>query len=133
LTDSDINDSFMFDSNDEFFVFSESNNIDLDKISKIFKINISCNNSTSNVNENCNNNKNNFNKDESYENYITKKCSSKNLCYICKCLNINNFENTLNQKVIGVPPIYKEYIEVFNESNCDILPPNREYDCEIRL
>ena len=53
--------------------------------------------------------------------------------YICKCLNISNFENTLNQKVIGVPPIYKEYIEVFNERNCDILPPHREYDCEIRL
>jgi len=131
--DSDINDSFMFDSDDEFFVYSDSNNIDLDKLSKICKINNSCNNSSTNVNEICNNNKNNFNKDESYENYISKKCSLKNLCYICKCLNISNFENALNQKVIGVPPLYKEYIEVFNERNCDILPPHREYDCEIRL
>ena len=72
--DSDINDSFMFDSDDEIFVFSDSNNIDLDKLPKICKINNVCNNFNLNVNENCNN-KNDSNKDENNENYINKKCS----------------------------------------------------------
>ena len=49
------------------------------------------------------------------------------------CLKISNFENKLNQKIIGIPPIYDNYVEVFNERNCNVLPPHREYDCEIRL
>ena len=32
-----------------------------------------------------------------------------------------------------MPPIYKDFIKVFNERNCNILPPHREYDCEIKL
>ena len=32
-----------------------------------------------------------------------------------------------------MPPIYKNYAEVFNERICDVLPPHRKYDCEIRL
>jgi len=42
--DRDIKDSFMFDSDDDIFVFSDSNNIDLDKLPNICKINNSCNN-----------------------------------------------------------------------------------------
>jgi len=34
----------MFDSDDDIFVFSDSNNIDLDKLPNICKINNSCNN-----------------------------------------------------------------------------------------
>jgi len=55
------------------------------------------------------------------------------LCNICKYLYIINIEYDLNQKTIGVPPIYKDFIEVFNERNCNILPPHREYNCEIKL
>jgi len=125
--DSDVNDSFMFDNDDEIYEFSDSNNINLDELNKICKIDVLCNN----VTKNCNHN-DNLNKDENKK-YISKKCSVKNLCCICNCLKISNFENKLNQKIIGIPPIYKNYAEVFNERNCDILPPHREYDCEIRL
>ena len=55
------------------------------------------------------------------------------MCCICNCLKISNFENKLNQKIIGIPPIHKNYAEVFNERNCNVLPPHRKYDCEIRL
>jgi len=97
--DSDVNDSFMFDNDDEIYEFSDSNNINLDELNKIFKIDVLCNK----VTKNCNND--NLNK---YENkkYISKKCSVKNLCCICNCLKISNFENKLNQKIIGIPPMY---------------------------
>eukprot|EP00833_Pecoramyces_ruminatium_P013136 jgi/Orpsp1_1/1187168/evm.model.d7180000055902.1 len=93
--DSDINDSFMFDSNDEIYKFSDSNDIKLDKLNKIYKIDVLC----KNVIKNCNYN-DNLNKDENKKN---------------------------------IPPIYKNYAEVFNERNCDILFPHHKYDCEIRL
>ena len=101
--DSDVNDSFMFDNDDEIYEFSDSNNINLDELNKICKIDILCNN----VTKNCNHN-DNFNKDENKK-YISKKCSVKNLCYICNCLKISNFENKLKQKIIGIPPIYNNY------------------------
>jgi len=89
----------MFDNDDEIYEFSDSNNINLDELNKIFKIDVLCNK----VTKNCNND--NLNK---YENkkYISKKCSVKNLCCICNCLKISNFENKLNQKIIGIPPMY---------------------------
>ena len=37
------------------------------------------------------------------------------------------------EKSVTVPTPYLKYSEVFNEKNCNILPPHREYDCEIRL
>ena len=74
--DSDVNDSFMFDNNDEIYEFSDSNNIKLDELNKICKIDVLCNN----VTKNCNHN-DNLNKDENKK-YISKKCSVKNLCYI---------------------------------------------------
>eukprot|EP00833_Pecoramyces_ruminatium_P009854 jgi/Orpsp1_1/1183886/evm.model.c7180000087119.1 len=125
--DSDVNDSFMFDSNDEIYEFSDSNNINLDELNKICKIDVLSNNVTKNYNYN-----DYLNKDENKK-YISKKCSLKNLCCIYNCLNISNFENELNQKIIGIPLIYKNYAVVFNERNCDVLPPHCEYYCEIRL
>jgi len=85
--DSDINDSFTFDSDDEVFEFSDNNNIDLDRLFSISKIDNSCKNLNFNVNDKCKDS----NKDESNENYINKKCTIKYLCHICKCLNISNF------------------------------------------
>eukprot|EP00833_Pecoramyces_ruminatium_P007661 jgi/Orpsp1_1/1181693/evm.model.c7180000078227.2 len=78
--DSDVNDSFMFYSDDEIYEFSDSNNINLDELNKICKIDVLCNN--------------------------------EYLLFI---------------------KIYKRLSEVFNERNCDVLPPHCEYDCEIRL
>ena len=83
--DSDVNDSFMFDNDDEIYEFSDSNNINLDELNKICKIDVLC----KNVTKNCNHN-DNLNKDESKK-YISKKCSVKNLCCICNCLKISNF------------------------------------------
>jgi len=125
--DSDINDSFMFDSDDEIYEFSDSSNINLDRLFDICNLNNSCNT----VVNKCNNNE--LNKDDKDKNYIKTNGVLKNLCKIGKRLYTNNNENDLNQKVIGVPPIYKDFIEVFNEKNCNILPPHREYDCEIKL
>ena len=97
--DSDVNDSFMFDNDNEIYEFSDSNNINLDELNKICKIDVLC----KNVTKNCNHN-DNLNKDENKK-YISKKCSVKNLCCICNCLKISNFENKLNQKIIGISPI----------------------------
>jgi len=98
----------------------------LDKLYTICNLSNSCNN----VVNKCNNK---LNKDDDVTNYIKTKSVLKNLCNICICLYISNIENDLNQKIIGVPPIYKDFIEVFNERNCNILSPHREYDCEIKL
>jgi len=93
----------MFDNDDEIYEFSNSDNINLDELNKICKIDVLC----KNVTKNCNHN-DNFNKDKNKK-YISKKCSVKNLCYICNCLKISNFENKLKQKIIGIPPIYNNY------------------------
>jgi len=108
------------------FEFSDSNNISLDKLYTICNLSNSCNN----VIHKCNNK---LNKDDDVTNYIKTKSSLKNLCNICKCLYISSIENDLNQKTIRVSTMYKDFIEVFNERNCNILPLYREYDCEIKL
>jgi len=76
--DSDINDSFMFDSDDEVFEFSDNNNIDLDRLFSICKIDNSYKNLNFNVNDKCKVS----NKDKSNENYINKKCTIKDLCHL---------------------------------------------------
>jgi len=114
--DSDIQDSFMFDS-DENFSSSDSNSDsdsdnNRDSISSENKISVSFNNNNKRINEeSCNNDK-----------------SSK--VYSCKRIKkeINKDENS-----VAVPSQYLDFIDVFNERNCNVLPPHREYDCEIKL
>ena len=38
-----------------------------------------------------------------------------------------------NESSILIPKEYLNYAEVFDEKNCEVLPPHREYDCEIKL
>ena len=65
-------------------------------------------------------------------------CSKNNSCnkfnYNVLKSNVNN-ENEINKdlKVVTVPQQYLLFKEVFNSKNCDVLPPHREYDCEIKL
>jgi len=63
----------------------------------------------SKINETCNSNSN----------------SNNELC---------NKNDELNKKdLVSVPTQYLEFTEVFNEKNCEVLPPHRPYDCEIKL
>jgi len=116
----------MFEKDDKIYEFSDRKNINLDKLYIICNLSNSCNNVVNKCNIK-------LNKDDDVTNYIQTKSVLKNLCNICKYLYIINIEYDLNQKTIGVPPIYKDFIEVFNERNCNILPPHREYNCEIKL
>jgi len=56
---------------------------------------------------------------------------------LCNCLIIQNLDNNNivndSDNKISIPPCYLDYIEVFDEKNCDKLPPHREYNCEINL
>jgi len=57
---------------------------------------------------------------------------------LCNCLIIQNLDNNNivndSDNKISIPPCYLDYIEVFDEKNCDKLPPlYREFDCEINL
>jgi len=64
-------------------------------------------------------------------------------CYIdvdikrCNCIKKirkDNFKIKLNNnKSIVIPSHCLDFAAVFNERNCDVLPPHREYDCEIKL
>jgi len=53
------------------------------------------------------------------------------------CINDKtcNEKENLNKdsNVVTVPIIYLDLKEVFNEKNCNVLPPHRKYDCEINL
>jgi len=53
-------------------------------------------------------------------------------CLVIKNLDNNNIVNDSNIKIF-IPPYYLDYIKVFDEKNCDELPPHREYDCERNL
>ena len=124
---SEIYNTYNFESDDEIFEFSNSNSINLDRVLEICNVNKSCNC----VNVNIKNN----NKDKLATeplNYSDKNRVEKNLCFICNSLKSSKFGDNVDEYV-GVPPIYREYVEVFNEKNCNILPPHREYDCEIKL
>ena len=56
----------------------------------------------------------------------TKLCNTENSCIEKKSLN-------KDPNSVTVPIIYLDYKEVFNEKNCNVLPPHRVYDCEINL
>ena len=58
--------------------------------------------------------------------YLNDSCNKTNSCIEKK--NLNKDEN-----LVKVPIIYLDYKEVFNEKNCNVLPPHRVYDCEINL
>ena len=125
--DSDINDTFMCDSSEEFnendIVVNDSDSdsdSDSDDVSNCTSEN---NNSNSNINSNSN----------SCELETQNKCNKESSCnkiYSCRIMKkiINKDEN-----LVTVPNPYLKYSEVFNEKNCNILPPHREYDCEIKL
>ncbi|MBE6133033.1 MAG: hypothetical protein E7180_06615 [Erysipelotrichaceae bacterium] len=74
-----------------------------------------------------------FNLNNKYNGVKDKRC----YCNFIKeetCKNddkINSSSNKVNLSLI--PSHYSDFVEVFNEKNCDILPPHREYDCEIKL
>ena len=124
-------------------------NDDSDSDNEYCKIRISNrNNSINSCNliSSCSNN-NNLNKDKilvteptNYFNSCTDSME-KNMCCYCKISNNvlnkndNSLDNSDNKKAnyFNIPPHCIDFIEVFNEKNCDILPPHREYDCEIRL
>jgi len=56
----------------------------------------------------------------------------KNSCKRSKsCNEIKKLNKDSNS--VAVPSNYLKYKEGFNEKNCDVLPPHREYDCEIQL
>ena len=113
----------MCDSSEEFnendIVVNDSDS-DSDDVSNCTSEN---NNSNSNINSNSN----------SCELETQNKCNKESSCnkiYSCRIMKkiINKDEN-----LVTVPNPYLKYSEVFNEKNCNILPPHREYDCEIKL
>ncbi|OUM61274.1 hypothetical protein PIROE2DRAFT_12769, partial [Piromyces sp. E2] len=60
------------------------------------------------------------------------KPASKPSTYI-ECVssknNYDNYDSLVKESLI--PMEYVEFKEVFNEKNCEVLPPHREYDCKI--
>jgi len=52
----------------------------------------------------------------------------------CNINDLNSYD-TYNSHLdkSAIPSYCFDFIEVFNERNCDILLPHREYDCEIGL
>jgi len=56
----------------------------------------------------------------------------KNLCNKSKSCN-EIIKSNKDSNSVTIPSNYLKFKEVFNEKNCDVLPPHREYDCEIHL
>jgi len=102
-SDSDLDDKFMFDSVSE--VEFENNLVsDSDSVS-----------------------------DSNSENVIkkNKSCNEVKTCNESKSCENSNLNKDSNS--VTVPIIYLDFKEVFNEKNCNVLPPHRVYDCEINL
>ncbi len=117
--DSDINDSFMFD--------SDSDSIS-DSISDSDNVSDSNNNEIKDENNPCNKNKCN---NESCNEHSCSRKESK-IVYACRVIKKLNILNK-DEKMVTVPSQYMDFIDVFNEQNCKKLPPHRDYDCEIKL
>ena len=70
---------------------------------------------------------------------LENSLDSENKCNVlnfsCNTINSCNEKTKINKdlKSVIVPSNYLEFKEVFNEKNCDVLPPHRQYDCEIKL
>ena len=107
-SDSDVNDSFMFDSISDREI---ENNLDSD---------------SDNDDDYC------FMKDSTSEEEFNIYLVRKNSCNKSKSCNEIKKSNK-DSNSVTVPSNYLKFKEVFNEKNCDVLPPHREYDCEIQL
>ena len=73
-----------------------------------------------------------FMKDSTSEKEFNIYLVNKKSCNIIKSCNKSKKLNK-DSNSVAVPSNYLKYKEVFNEKNCDVLPPHREYDCEIQL
>ncbi len=109
-SDSDVNDNFMFDSNSD----------------RELENNLVSDSDSDNDDDYC------FMKDSTSEQEFNIYLVNKKSCNIIKSCNKNKKLNK-DSNSVTVPTIYLKYKEVFNEKNCDVLPPHREYDCEIQL
>eukprot|EP00833_Pecoramyces_ruminatium_P003331 jgi/Orpsp1_1/1177363/evm.model.c7180000061152.1 len=90
-----------------------------------------------NMNENLNKNELNYDEDlsdfeisEEFE-IISDDFDSNNYEEFYTIVNCNIINKEKGCK--NIPIQYLDLREVFNERNCDKLPPHREYDCEIKL
>ena len=125
-----INDSdFNYDSDSEnSFIISDSIR---DSISDSNSDSITDSNNINSIKQK--DNVNSLNQLENKDSLVSSNDKIKNDSYIktysCRVIKKLNKDND----VVTVPTPYINFLELFNEKNCDILPPHREYDCEIKL
>jgi len=65
----------------------------------------------------------------SVSNNLNDSFNKTNSCNNSKSCNENENLNK-DENLVKVPIIYLDYKEVFNEKNCNVLPPHRVYDCK---
>ncbi len=73
--------------------------------------------------------------DSDFENSLNSNSELNKNVVSCKKLKscIKNEKINKDSNSVTVPIIYLDFKEVFNERNCNVLPPHRVYDCEINL